>query len=99
MEIKKYSSIDIFRELYLGEMGGEAEIWPSLYCQPDALGPWLFTELHGVLDIHRGVAWKGVMQIANEVIPVIQWKRHEGTAHENILNLHYSESRSDLHQA
>ena len=72
---------------YLCEMWREAVVWSGLYGQSNAPGAALLTELDCLLNIAGGMARQGVMQVAHEVVSVVQRQRHEGATHQNELHL------------
>lgn len=65
----------------LGEVGREAVVGPGLYSQAYAPRPALLTEPHCFCDIAGRVARERIMQVAHEVISIVQRQRHECAAH------------------
>ena len=69
-------------------MWREAVVGSSLYCQPNTSCAALLAELDCLMDIARRVARQSVMQVADKVVSVVKWQRHEGTTHQNKFHLH-----------
>lgn len=55
-------------------MGCEAVVRPGLNSQANTSGATLLTELDSFWHIAGGMARQGIMQVANEVVSVIQWQ-------------------------
>jgi hypothetical protein len=58
-----------------------AVIWPSFYCDCDAFALGLLGKLYGLLVAMAAMERQPIMEIPNEVVPIILRQGHESTPH------------------
>jgi hypothetical protein len=65
----------------------QAVLWPSLNRDPNALLPALLRIFDSLLNAVARVPRQGIVKVAYEKVPVLDGEGHEGSAHENKLDL------------
>ena len=75
------------KEADLGQVRCLAEIGSCLDCEADAFRARLLAEAHSLGNIARRVAGQRVVQVADEVVPVIRRQGHECAPHQDKFHL------------